>query len=289
MSERTIWNNRLIDWAKLDKAETTDNKGVANGYAPLGSDNKVPQAHIPAWIWTWDMLKFTYDTNNSWTVDNAEKVNWLEVKTAVPLNAKFTDTIQTSIVWISGTKTEYNTSLTDDEFAFKWVSNIFTENQVVQKDNKWFSTKQSNWTLWAVLSSSAGSWGLLQLADNSWNIKVKLRWYWNSYFNVWNLGIWTATPYRKLTVADAIISIINLKATGSNPYSSRVEFWRDDKASAWYIDYYHSSNDLAFITNSVERFRIKWNGNINYKNLPTSTAWLWSWDIWNDWWTLKIV
>ena len=39
-----------------------------------------------------DMLKATYDTNNSGVVDNAEKVNGLTVETAVPTGAVFTDT-----------------------------------------------------------------------------------------------------------------------------------------------------------------------------------------------------
>ena len=42
-----------------------------------------------------DMLKATYDTNNSGVVDNAEKVNGLTVLTAVPSGALFTDTIYT--------------------------------------------------------------------------------------------------------------------------------------------------------------------------------------------------
>lgn len=41
---------------------------------------------------TGDMLKNVYDTNNNGIVDNAEKVNGLTVQTAVPANAKFTDT-----------------------------------------------------------------------------------------------------------------------------------------------------------------------------------------------------
>lgn len=39
-----------------------------------------------------DMLKSVYDTNGDGIVDNAAKVNGLTVQTAVPANAKFTDT-----------------------------------------------------------------------------------------------------------------------------------------------------------------------------------------------------
>ena len=40
-----------------------------------------------------DMLKSVYDTNGNGIVDNAEKVGGLTVQTAVPANAKFTDTV----------------------------------------------------------------------------------------------------------------------------------------------------------------------------------------------------
>jgi hypothetical protein len=40
-----------------------------------------------------DMRKAVYDRNNDGVVDNAERVNGLTVQTAVPLNAKFTDTV----------------------------------------------------------------------------------------------------------------------------------------------------------------------------------------------------
>ena len=39
-----------------------------------------------------DMLKEVYDKNGNGIVDNSEKVNGLTVLTAVPANAKFTDT-----------------------------------------------------------------------------------------------------------------------------------------------------------------------------------------------------
>ena len=46
-------------------------------------------------LWHWYMLKNTYDTDGNWKVDDADKVNWLAVETAVPANAIFTDTTYT--------------------------------------------------------------------------------------------------------------------------------------------------------------------------------------------------
>ena len=100
--------------------ENIANKGVANGYAGLGDDGKVPSAQLPTFdshthankdtldkITTTgtetsydlhlfgDMKTTTYDTNQNGVVDNAEKVNGKTVLTDVPTGAVFTDTITT--------------------------------------------------------------------------------------------------------------------------------------------------------------------------------------------------
>lgn len=66
----------------LRKSPTKDNHAVNKKYV----DDAMASAG------TGDMLKNVYDTNNNGIVDNAEKVNGLTVLTAVPANAKFTDT-----------------------------------------------------------------------------------------------------------------------------------------------------------------------------------------------------
>lgn len=64
------------------QAPTADNHAATKKYV----DDAMASAG------TGDMLKNVYDTNNNGIVDNAEKVNGLTVQTAVPANAKFTDT-----------------------------------------------------------------------------------------------------------------------------------------------------------------------------------------------------
>ena len=66
----------------VSNAPTSDNHVVNKKYV----DDAMASAG------TGDMLKNIYDTNNNGIVDNAEKVNGLTVQTAVPANAKFTDT-----------------------------------------------------------------------------------------------------------------------------------------------------------------------------------------------------
>lgn len=73
---------RFLSDVALIKSPTADNHAVNKKYV----DDAMASAG------TGDMLKNVYDTNNNGIVDNAEKVNGLTVLTAVPANAKFTDT-----------------------------------------------------------------------------------------------------------------------------------------------------------------------------------------------------
>lgn len=73
---------QFYDNVVLRKSPTKDNHAVNKKYV----DDAMASAG------TGDMLKNVYDTNNNGIVDNAEKVNGLTVLTAVPANAKFTDT-----------------------------------------------------------------------------------------------------------------------------------------------------------------------------------------------------
>lgn len=73
---------RFLSNVALIKSPTADNHAVNKKYV----DDAMASAG------TGDMLKNVYDTNNNGIVDNAEKVNGLTVQTAVPANAKFTDT-----------------------------------------------------------------------------------------------------------------------------------------------------------------------------------------------------
>ena len=66
----------------VSNAPTSDNHVVNKKYV----DDAMASAGMG------DMLKNVYDINNNGIVDNAEKVNGLTVLTAVPANAKFTDT-----------------------------------------------------------------------------------------------------------------------------------------------------------------------------------------------------
>ena len=74
------------------------------------------------WDWSWDMLKTTYDTNANWIVDNAEKVNWLTVETAVPLNAKFTDTPYTD----AEIKVKYENNANTNAFTDTEKTKLYT-------------------------------------------------------------------------------------------------------------------------------------------------------------------
>ena len=96
--EVEVYNTSLVGERELNlKANINDvllldNK---NPYTPTSNYNPATKKYVDdamASAGTGDMLKNVYDTNNNGIVDNAEKVNGLTVQTAVPANAKFTDT-----------------------------------------------------------------------------------------------------------------------------------------------------------------------------------------------------
>lgn len=96
--EVEVYNTSLVGERELNlKANINDvllldNK---NPYTPTSNYNPATKKYVDdamASAGTGDMLKNIYDTNNNGIVDNAEKVNGLTVQTAVPANAKFTDT-----------------------------------------------------------------------------------------------------------------------------------------------------------------------------------------------------
>ena len=93
-SERTLWNTVSSKANKSDvltKTNTTE-------YTPTSDYNPSTKKYVDDAIadkGVGNMLKSVYDINDNGVVDNAEKVNGLTVLTAVPANAKFTDTIYT--------------------------------------------------------------------------------------------------------------------------------------------------------------------------------------------------
>lgn len=93
-SERTLWNTVSSKANKSDvltKTNTTE-------YTPTSDYSPSTKKYVDDAIadkGVGNMLKSVYDINDNGVVDNAEKVNGLTVLTAVPANAKFTDTIYT--------------------------------------------------------------------------------------------------------------------------------------------------------------------------------------------------
>lgn len=74
----------------LDSKEVASNKGLANGYAPLGSDGKVPSANLPPGI-----SQASLDTKADATTVNAAlalKANTSDMTTALAGKASATDT-----------------------------------------------------------------------------------------------------------------------------------------------------------------------------------------------------
>lgn len=93
-SERTLWNTVSSKANKSDVLTKTN----TTTYTPTADYHPSTKKYVDDAIadkGVGNMLKSVYDTDDNGVVDNAEKVNGLTVLTAVPANAKFTDTIYT--------------------------------------------------------------------------------------------------------------------------------------------------------------------------------------------------
>jgi hypothetical protein len=91
-AERTLWNTVS---SKLPLAGGTLTGFLTLHAAPTANMHAATKKYVDdsmSSAGNGDMLKSVYDTNGNGIVDNAEKVNGLTVLTAVPANAKFTDT-----------------------------------------------------------------------------------------------------------------------------------------------------------------------------------------------------
>jgi len=125
---RTTW-----DWS----AGTTDTYTITYSIAPLTSTFDVYNG--ADWIGSWDMLKTTYDTNDSWVVDNSETVEGKTVN-EIKVDDK---------TWFDRFNLVTNWRI---EVSEDWVN-------IVGRDGNWVKYTNSSWSFanWTAYQTAASA------------------------------------------------------------------------------------------------------------------------------------
>ena len=198
------------------------------------------------WTWIWDMLKSVYDTTDSWIVDNAEKVNWLTVETAVPSWAVFTDTVYSD----AEIKTKYENNANTNAYTDAEKTKVW----VITTTWDWTSYLANDWTYKTITSGWASfNWVNWQSVIISWSITEWI--------------IWEATAFDTWTFWEMQASIsalwtTNLTFTVEKNGTQIGTVTIPTNATATNGRYYATSTDLAdwFVANDVITIKKSWTG-----------------------------
>ena len=109
----TLWHSTYTYWDKYIRSSVDWWSTWSSAMKFIGDDG----------TWTGDMTKSVYDTDNDWIVDDSERL-WWQLPSYYATwggTATWTNTgDQTSIVWITGTKAQFDSAVTDWDIVYVW-------------------------------------------------------------------------------------------------------------------------------------------------------------------------
>ncbi len=263
------------------------------------ADNGVTYWHITDQAQTiyWDK---TFNWTTSWitkTMVGLGNVDNTSDSTKNSATSTLTNkTIDLTDNTVTGTKSEFDTALSDDSFAYLGQANIFTENQTINWDLTidetlfWETTDQR-----LVLSNS---WGTdLYYQDQSirlWGNRSQIWAWWSEILTVADNGrVWidVSAPLTKFHLqADANSDVMYMRCSGwTNPFWFLANFDSNRDIRINLRDWtntgtvqFDSNWDSYFNGGNVFIWKTSWNSAFWVSWLPTSSAWLSSGDFWNN-------
>lgn len=257
-SSNSLWENRLIaidDVSSLQSAlnskENTSNKGIANGYASLGVDGKVPSTQLPSYVddvievANYAALPSVGETGVIYiTLDNNKVYRWT--------GSTYVQISQPNAVWgsITGTlsnQTDLQSALNAKQDAATAIntSNIGSQS-VAYATNAGNSDTLDGYHASAfqmVLTNpitGTGTTNYVSKFAGSGSIGDSL-----IFDNGFNVGIGTATPFRQLDVNGAL-----------RLQTGIIDFGNSVNNQIWV-----ASNNINFKTNGSEKAIITSDGN----------------------------
>ncbi len=201
-------------------------------------------------------------------------------------------------------------------WIWTWTSWPLTKLHIKWTGWEWMITIewQDSWLALRDVSDNTLKWSFgrdntdnsIQIAEWAW-LWTNVRFIVKEWGNVW---VWTTSPIQKFDVRQAPWTTadmfndahiwLRVSANPENGAWMTSIFMSSSQSNAYWISMscirHWSWSENAFLIRThwwdvewTDLFRVNYDWSIKMYNLPTSSSWLSSWNIWNDWGTLKIV
>ena len=246
--------NKIEDWVMLTDTDC-DTVTTWGRYWMIWTPVNWPQAwefYLEVLSdWTRIMQIATYLDNTVWT----RYYNWTVWSTWIFWKATWTNTWdQTSIVWITWTKAQFNTAVTDDDFAYQ--SDLLDENigasaSATNYTPTWATVE---WHLAWIDTALASAWWnkTVFIQASSWFNDWSISWSWNNPAVI--LADWVTDTIRLWwTVPSWFTSISSIKLHWSTGWTWNVYLSFASRATAeWVsINTWSSTDSIAWTTYAV--------------------------------------
>ena len=239
------------------------------------------------WTFTWDIFASNLEWTNTWDQTSIVWITW----TKAQFNNALTNWSFTTLAWtetltnktvnltnntLSWTKAQFNTACSDDDFAYIWAENTFSTAQNIST---------SSYTYFRLESTNSANWTIMQFKE-SWAVKWIIEYLWTTFAD------WARQNSLEILTGWGTNADIVLRPNDTERMRVYASTW---DISVWWVTAtarFSVSDtptdgerymDIKYST--IEKFAIAHNANITW-----NVAWvLWSYHFWVDsTWDLRI-